>query len=141
MFQKPQSLNGLPDLTRWRICCSVLGLHCSPWEPAGRVFSVSWIRHLGTACGEMFIVGCSHNLPSTAELPSANRPGDRTDRFRPTCHTFLREICVWILDVFVKNVLPPKEVSSDWSTDRVILSAMLTRARAYGFIYLCARVL
>lgn len=41
------------------------------------MFSVSWIRHLGTACGEMFVVGCSHNLPATAELPSANRPGDK----------------------------------------------------------------
>lgn len=53
------------------------------------VHSVSWIRHLGMACGEMFIVRCSHNLPATAELPFANRPGDRTDRFRSTCQSYL----------------------------------------------------
>lgn len=53
------------------------------------VHSVSWIRHLGMACGEMFVVRCSHNLPATAELPFANRPGDRTDRFRSTCRSSL----------------------------------------------------
>lgn len=53
------------------------------------VHSVSWIRHLGMACGEMFVVHCSHNLPATAELPFANRPGDRTDRFRSTCRSSL----------------------------------------------------
>lgn len=51
------------------------------------VHSVSWIRHLGMACGEMFRVGCSHNFPATAELPFANRPGVRADGFRFTCHT------------------------------------------------------
>lgn len=64
--------------------------------------SVSRIRHLGTASGKMFIVQCSHNPPATAELPFAIRPGDRTDGFRPTCHTssggqflyrWLKEIC------------------------------------------------
>lgn len=54
-----------------------------------RVHSVSWIRHLGMACGEMFVVRCSHNLPATAELPFANRPGDRRDRFRSTCRSSL----------------------------------------------------
>lgn len=53
------------------------------------VHSVSWIRHLGMACGEMFIVCCSHNLSATAELPFANWPKDRMDRFRSTRCSFL----------------------------------------------------
>lgn len=35
----------------------------------------------------------------------------------------------------------PKEVSPDWSTGRMILSAMLTRALAYDCIYLDLRAL
>lgn len=100
---------------------------------------------------ERSVVGCSHNLPATAELPSANKPGDRTDRFRPTCHTpppaLLFYVCVEgdsCLETgefffALLNVL--KEASCDWSIDRMILSAMLTRACACGFIYLFLRVL
>lgn len=43
----------------------------------------------------MFIVCCSHKLPATAELPFANRPGDRTDRFRSTCRSSLFVIIIY----------------------------------------------
>lgn len=72
----------------------VLGhrLHCTVGAHRVCVHSVSWIRHLGVACGEMFVVHYSHNLPATAELPFANRPGDRTDRFRSTSLGSLLEL-------------------------------------------------
>lgn len=71
------------------------------------MFSVSWIRHLARARGEMLVAGGSHTLPATAELPSASRPGDRTDRFRPTCHT-LRRFLFGRSRFFFKNVLSPE---------------------------------
>lgn len=82
-------------------CVLGCGLCSALREPTGCMFSVSWIRHLGMACGEMFVVHCSHSLPATAELPFANRPGDRTDRFRSTCHSSLLVVlniyCVLVL--------------------------------------------
>lgn len=71
------------------MCTGMWAVQCTVGAHRVYVHSVSWIRHLGMACGEMFVVRCSHNLPATAELPFANRPGDRTDRFRSTCRSSL----------------------------------------------------
>lgn len=71
------------------MCAGMWAMQCTVGAHRVYVHSVSWIRHLGMACGEMFVVRCSHNLPATAELPFANRPGDRMDRFRPTCRSSL----------------------------------------------------
>lgn len=76
----------MQDLFQCVLGCT---MQCTVGAHRVYVHSVSWIRHLGMACGEMFVVRCSHNLPATAELPFANRPGDRTDRFRSTCRNSL----------------------------------------------------
>lgn len=76
---------------RWTACwmeglrCGYRGVGSAVGAHGVYVHSVSWIRHLGMACGATFAGRCSHNLAAAAELPFASRPGDRTDRFRPTC--------------------------------------------------------
>lgn len=76
---------------RWTACwmeglrCGYRGVGSAVGAHGVYVHSVPWIRHLGMACGATFAGRCSHNLAAAAELPFASRPGDRTDRFRPTC--------------------------------------------------------
>ena len=53
-------------------------LHGAGGAPGLCVHSVSWIRHLGTACGEILTVHCSHNLPAAAELPGCPWPFRQT---------------------------------------------------------------
>lgn len=40
------------------------------WEPTGCMFTVSWIRHLGMACGEMFAVHTICLLQLSCPLPT-----------------------------------------------------------------------